>query len=88
DKAVFLLPVTIDFPIQSSDIFREPKTIAVPYVGGGAAVSTDNDSSVGLLITGGVDVPLSDQFTATAGVNVGFFDKTDTGLVLGIGYKF
>ncbi len=51
-------------------------------------VSIDDDSSVEFLITGGVDVPLSDGFTATAGVDVGFFDETDVGLKFGIGYNF
>jgi hypothetical protein len=37
---------------------------------------------------GGVDVPLSEQFTANAGVNVGFFGKTEVGLRLGVGYNF
>jgi hypothetical protein len=35
-----------------------------------------------------VDVPLSREFTATAGLNVGFLDQTDVGLVLGVGYNF
>jgi hypothetical protein len=35
-----------------------------------------------------VDVRVSPEFTATAGVNVGFLDKTDVGLLLGIGYNF
>ncbi|WP_414624339.1 hypothetical protein, partial [Calothrix sp. CCY 0018] len=88
DKAVLLLPVTIDFPIKSSTIFRESRIIAIPYIGGGAAVSTDDNSSVEFLLTGGVDIPLSDEFSATAGVDVGFFDETDIGLKLGIGYNF
>ena len=88
DKAAFLIPLTIDFPIQSSNVFRKPKTIAIPYLGGGAVVTTGDDSSVELLITGGVDVPLSDKFTATAGVDIGFSDDTDVGLKFGIGYSF
>ncbi|KAB8333804.1 hypothetical protein SD80_011050 [Scytonema tolypothrichoides VB-61278] len=88
DKAVFLLPVTIDFPVESFTELGESKIIAVPYIGGGAAISTSEGNSVGFLLTGGVDVPLSREFTATAGLNVGFFDQTDVGLVLGIGYHF
>ncbi|WP_201800909.1 hypothetical protein, partial [Dulcicalothrix desertica] len=88
DKAVFLLPVTIDFPVESFTDFGESQIIAVPYIGGGAAISTSEGSSVGFLLTGGVDVRLSPEFTATAGVNVGFLDKTDVGLMLGIGYNF
>ncbi|MBR8839084.1 MAG: hypothetical protein DSM106950_35065 [Stigonema ocellatum SAG 48.90 = DSM 106950] len=60
----------------------------VPYIGGGAAIATNQDSSVGFLVTGGVDVRLSPELTATAGVNAGFLDKTNVGLMLGIGYNF
>lgn len=48
----------------------------------------DDDGDVGVLLTGGVDIPFSDQFTGTAAVNVGFFDDTEVGLVLGVGYNF
>ena len=44
--------------------------------------------NVGFLVTGGFDVPISPQFTATAGVNAGFLDKTNVELLLGIGYNF
>ncbi|WP_375453007.1 hypothetical protein, partial [uncultured Nostoc sp.] len=88
DKAVFLIPVTIDFPVESITDLGESQIIAVPYIGGGAAISTSEGSSVGFLLTGGVDVPVSPKFTATAGVNVDFIDKTDVGLLLGIGYNF
>ncbi|MHC5826740.1 MAG: hypothetical protein ACYT04_65450, partial [Nostoc sp.] len=77
DKAVFLIPVTIDFPVESFTDLGESQIIAVPYIGGGAAISTSEGSSVGFLLTGGVDVPVSPKFTATAGVNVDFIDKTD-----------
>jgi hypothetical protein len=49
---------------------------------------TSPRSRSGFLLTGGVDVPLSPQFTATAGVNVGFIDDTEVGLLLGVGYNF
>jgi hypothetical protein len=52
------------------------------------AISTGDDSTIGALITGGVDVPLSSQFTATAAVNVGFVDETEVGLLIGVGYTF
>lgn len=88
DNTSILIPVTYDFPIASSDDpFREPLPIA-PYVGAGAAVTTGDNSKVGFLLSGGVDLPLTEKFTATAGVNVGFFDETDIGLLLGVGYNF
>ena len=88
DNSVILAPVTFDFPIKSSPAFSKSKTVATPYIGGGAAISTGDDSSVDFMLTGGVDVPISDKFTATAGVDVGFSDETDVGLKLGIGFGF
>jgi hypothetical protein len=87
DNTVFLIPVTIDFPQAGAGVGTNQVSIA-PYIGGGVAVSTGQDSTVGALISGGVDVPLSQQITATAGVNVGFIDETDVGLLLGVGYNF
>lgn len=85
DNTVFLIPVTIDF--AQADVGTNQLNIA-PYIGGGVAVSTGRDSTVGALISGGVDVPLSSQITATAGVNIGFIDETDVGVLLGVGYNF
>ncbi len=85
DNTTILLPVTVDFPSQNVEISRF--NIA-PYIGGGAIISTGDDSNVGVLLTGGVDVPINPRFTATAGVNVGFVDQTDVGVILGVGYNF
>lgn len=84
---VFLIPLTYDFSLNAADPFTEPLPIS-PYVGAGAAISTGDDSETALLITGGVDVPLNSQFTANATVNAAFFDDTDIGLVIGVGYNF
>ncbi|MBW4424696.1 MAG: hypothetical protein KME50_09645 [Nostoc desertorum CM1-VF14] len=87
DNTTILLPITYDFTFQSADAFSEPLPIA-PYVGVGAAYKTDDDSQFAFLVSGGIDVPLSPQFTATAAVNAGFFSETDIGLLLGVGYNF
>jgi hypothetical protein len=89
DNTTFLVPVTYDFNLQSvTDPFVEPLPIA-PYVGVGAAIKTGGDNSkVAFLVTGGVDVPLNRQFTASASVNAGFFDQTDVGFLIGVGYNF
>lgn len=79
----FLLPVTLDFAPRQTLGLR-----AAPYVGGGVALSTARDSTIGPLLTGGVDVPVSRRVTATAGMNVGFIDRTDVGLLLGVGYNY
>lgn len=81
-----LLPLTADFPIAPID--DDVDFDVAPYVGGGLAISTGDDSVTRALVTGGIDVPLADQVTATANVNVAFFDDTEVGLVLGVGYNF
>jgi hypothetical protein len=86
DNTDFLLPITYDFTIESADPFA-PVPFA-PFVGGGVVFSTDGDSNVGFLLTGGVDVPLSAQFVANASVNVGFLDDANVGVLVGIGYTF
>ncbi len=87
DNTTVLLPITYDFTFKSADAFSEPLPIA-PYVGVGAAYKTGDDSQFAFLVSGGIDVPLTPQFTATASVNAGFFDQTDVGLLLGVGYNF
>ncbi|MEA5570621.1 hypothetical protein [Calothrix sp. UHCC 0171] len=88
DNTAILIPVTYDFSVQSAeDPFTEPLPFA-PYVGVGAAIKTGDDSQIGFLVSGGVDIPLNRQFTATAAINAGFFDQTDVGLLLGVGYNF
>ncbi|MCC5659464.1 hypothetical protein LC608_21290 [Nostoc sp. XA010] len=87
DNTTVLVPITYDFTFKSADAFSEPLAIA-PYVGVGAAYKTGDDSQLGFLVAGGIDVPLTPQFTATAAVNAGFFDETDIGLLLGVGYNF
>ncbi|MBH8565175.1 hypothetical protein I8748_23825 [Nostoc sp. CENA67] len=87
DNTTILLPLSYDFTFQQADPFSEPLAIA-PYIGAGAAISTGNDSQVGFLLSGGIDVPLTTQFTATAAVNAAFFDETDLGLLIGVGYNF
>ncbi|MGD1875187.1 MAG: hypothetical protein ACFB02_19295 [Mastigocoleus sp.] len=88
DDTVFLVPVTYDFSLlNTKDPFTEPLPIA-PYVGAGAAIETGDDSEFSFLITGGVDVPVGTKFTATAAINAAFFDETDVGLMVGIGYNF
>jgi hypothetical protein len=87
DNTTVLVPITYDFTFQSADAFSEPLPIA-PYVGVGAAYKTGDNSQLAFLVSGGIDVPLTPQFTATASVNAGFFDQTDVGLLLGVGYNF
>ncbi|MCJ8283350.1 MAG: hypothetical protein MJK14_27060 [Rivularia sp. ALOHA_DT_140] len=88
DDTVILAPLTYDFSFnQVADPFREALPFS-PYVGAGVALATGDDSEVSFLLTGGVDVPLTDKLTATAAINAAFFDETDLGLSVGVGYNF
>jgi hypothetical protein len=87
DRTTFLIPVTLDFPTGALVDDAVPFSIA-PYAGGGIGISTGDDSQVRPIIIAGVDAPITNQFTATAGVTVGFFRNTEVGLMLGIGYNF
>jgi hypothetical protein len=86
-NTTILVPVTYDYAFQSPDPFTEPLPIA-PYVGLGAAIKTGDKSETALLVTGGVDVPLNSRLTATASINAGFFNQTDVGVLVGVGYNF
>lgn len=81
-----LLPLTYEFPVQAEPFER---LSFAPYVGAGLIITTSDDSNLGALLTGGVDVPISDRFTATAGLNIGFnSDTVGVGLIIGVGYNF
>lgn len=87
DETVILVPVTYDFSLNTSDPFRDALPFS-PYVGAGLALDTGDDSELSFLVSGGVDVPLTNKLTATAAVNAAFFDETDIGLSVGVGYNF
>lgn len=84
DFATILLPVTYDFaPQQLISDFQFS-----PYLGGGVAINTGSNSSVGVLITGGIDIPLSSRFTINVAANLAFLRTTDLGILVGLGYNF
>ncbi|MCY7407124.1 MAG: hypothetical protein LH631_07030 [Alkalinema sp. CAN_BIN05] len=87
NSTTILVPLTYDFNFGEGPTgdfgFR-----AAPYLGAGVAISTGNGSNVGLLLTGGIDVPLSSQFTATAAVNASLSGNTAVGILVGVGYNF
>jgi hypothetical protein len=89
DELTILVPVTYDFVSREAvEVTDDFVITAAPYLGAGVAVSTGDNGNLGFLISGGVDVPLSSNFTATAGLNVGFLDGAEVGLLLGVGYTF
>lgn len=88
DGFAVLVPVTYDFNTTSAGGFQ-----IRPYAGAGASFidgNGDDDSNVGLLLSAGVDVPVSRQFTANAQANFGgvFSEDSNFGVTVGIGYNF
>jgi hypothetical protein len=81
--ATFLLPLTLDFPIE-----RAERVSFAPYVGVGASFSTGDRKNADLIVSGGVDIPLSSQFTLTAAANAGLINGVELGVLVGIGYNF
>ena len=82
--ATILLPATYDFPIQQP--FADFRFS--PYLGGGLAINTGSNSSIGPMITGGVDIPLSSVFTINVAANLAFLRTTDLGILVGLGLNF
>jgi len=82
--ATFLLPLTYDFELQQP---FGGLTLA-PYVGGGVAVTTGTNSTFGPMLTAGVDIPISANFTVNVAANLAFVHTTDLGILVGIGYNF
>lgn len=85
DNAFFSVPLTIDFvPRETS-----AQVAIAPYLGGGVAFSTGDDSGIGGVATAGIDVPLTPEFTATAALNVGILTGNfDVGILVGGAYNF
>ena len=89
DETVFLVPLTFDFSQRRTPSVAGRSVSVSPYLGAGVAINTDNDTDVGFLVTGGVDVPLGSRFTVTGNANAAFLDDdTDVSLIFGIGYNF
>ncbi|NJL40669.1 MAG: hypothetical protein HC899_30960 [Leptolyngbyaceae cyanobacterium SM1_4_3] len=92
DDPTILVPVTFDFipgvTDVTEDLSGELGLRISPYVGGGVAISTGDSDGVDFLLSGGVDVPITSRFTATAAVNATVFDNPAVGLMLGVGYNF
>lgn len=82
--AVSTYALTFGIPIKDKS---SGQVFVFPFVGGGVIVR--GDFNIDGLVASGVDVPISQDLTATAQLNVGFPDgNTDVGLQIGIGYDF
>ncbi len=82
DKVSLPVPLTYNFdPISAGE------NIAVyPFAGVGADISFDGET--GLLLNGGVDIPISRAFTLNAQTNWRVTGDFGLGLILGVGYNF
>lgn len=73
------LPITYNFnPLEFANFS------VYPAIGGGVDFGDD----IGLLINGGVDVPISRDFTLNGQVNWRVTNDTGLGVSLGVGYNF
>jgi hypothetical protein len=88
DGVTFLFPATVDFPIAVSTTVDDERIGLAPFIGGGIAIGADDDSEIQPLVTVGVDVPITNEFTANASANLSFPDDVEVGVILGIGYNF
>ncbi len=83
-----LLPVTYDFSRYSTEVGSFQ---ILPYAGAGVSyVDRNAGSNFGGLITAGVDVPLSRQFTGNVQANYAgiFSNDSNFGVTVGVGYSF
>jgi uncharacterized surface protein with fasciclin (FAS1) repeats len=88
DDTIFLVPLTYDLsPRRAASVGEQTFSIS-PYIGAGVAIEANANTDFGLLLTGGVDLPIGSKFTVNGAVNAAFMDQTDVGLVLGVGYNF
>ncbi|MEO0808372.1 MAG: outer membrane beta-barrel protein [Cyanobacteria bacterium J06643_4] len=90
DDFAVLVPLTYEFQSTSLDGFQ-----ISPYAGVGASYVEDNNnnnnnSEFGLLLSAGVDVPISRRFTINGQLNYAgiFSDSSNFGGTVGVGYNF
>ncbi len=86
EAATSMIILSADFPIRNS----KGQMIAAPFIGGGAQLRYADGLFVSPAISGGVDIPMSNNFTGTVRLNAGFPSSrsADVGLIIGAGYSF
>ncbi|MEH1871039.1 fasciclin domain-containing protein [Nostoc sp.] len=88
DNTLFMVPLTLDFSPRTAGSVGARSLAISPYLGAGVAIEANANTDIGLLLTGGVDLPVGSRFTVTGAVNAAFLDDTDVGLLFGVGYNF
>jgi hypothetical protein len=83
--ATSMVIVTAEFPIRD----ESGRTIVSPFFGGGAMLRYANGLSIDPALSGGIDLPLSQNLTGTLRLNAGFpKDRpADIGILIGAGYN-
>jgi hypothetical protein len=86
EAATSMIILSADFPIRNS----EGRTIVAPFIGGGAQLRYADGLFVSPAVSGGVDIPMSNNFTGTVRLNAGFPNNrsADVGVIVGAGYTF
>jgi hypothetical protein len=86
EAATSMIILSADFPIRNS----EGKTIMAPFIGGGAQLRYAEGLFVSPAVSGGVDIPMSNNFTGTVRLNAGFPSNrnADIGVIIGAGFSF
>jgi hypothetical protein len=86
EAATSMIILSADFPIRNS----EGRTIMAPFIGGGAQLRYADGLFVSPAVSGGVDIPMSNNFTGTVRLNAGFPNNrsADVGVIVGAGYTF
>ena len=84
--ATSMVIVSADFPIRNN----AGQTIVSPFIGGGAMLRYDRGLNISPAISGGIDLPISKNFTGTLRLNAGFptNSQADVGILAGVGYNF
>jgi hypothetical protein len=83
--ATSMIILTAEFPIRNST----GETVISPFIGGGAMLRYNQGLLVSPALSGGLDIPLSRNFTGTLRLNAGFpSDRpADLGILIGAGYN-
>jgi hypothetical protein len=83
--ATSMIILTADFPIRN----EVGQTVISPFIGGGAMLRYKEGLLISPAISGGIDIPLSKNFTGTVRINAGFPSdrNADIGILIGAGYN-
>lgn len=83
--ATSMIIVSADLPILDST----GRTIVSPFIGGGVMLRYAEGLSIAPAVSGGIDLPLTQDFTGTLRLNAGFPSArpADVGILVGVGYN-